>query len=183
MATIIILNGTSSSGKSSLAQALQQAAAKNLLHVQMDAFLSMQPSRLNNHPDAFVFLPVEGTDPPEIAIETGAFCQQLLDGMRRSVRALADAGLDLIVDDVWLQDNEQDAYEALLREHTVHFVGVYASLEACEARERVRGDRDLGQARWQHSRVHVNARYDLEVDTTEASPELTAEVIAKRFGL
>lgn len=183
MATVIILNGTSSAGKSSLAQALQQAAERNLLHVQMDAFLSMQPPRLNNHPDAFVFRPVEGADPPEIAIETGAFCQQLLDGMRRSVRALADAGLDLIVDDVWLQGNEQETYKALFREHTVYFVGVYASLEACEARERARGDRDLGQARWQHSRVHVNARYDLEIDTTETSPENAAKTIAERFAL
>lgn len=183
MSTVIVLNGTSSAGKSSLARALQQAAAGNFLHVQMDTFLSMQPPRLNNHPDAFVFRPVEGADPPEIAIETGPFCQQLLDGMRRSVKALADAGLDLVVDDVWLQGNEQYAYEMLLREHTVHFVGVHASLEACEAREQARGDRDLGQARWQHSRVHANARYDLEVDNTAASPEMTAEVIAKRFGL
>lgn len=183
MPAIVVLNGTSSAGKSSLARALQQAAARNLLHVQMDAFLGMQPPRLNNHQDAFVFRPVEGADPPEIAIETGAFCQQLLDGMRRSVKALADAGLDLVVDDVWLQGNEQQAYEALLREHTVHFVGVYASLEACEARERARGDRDLGQARWQHARVHVNARYDLEVDTIEATPEKAAEIIAKRFEL
>ncbi|MGE6699006.1 chloramphenicol phosphotransferase CPT family protein [Hyphomonas sp. NPDC076900] len=183
MPAIVVLNGTSSAGKSSLARALQQAAARNFLHVQMDAFLGMQPPRLNNHPDAFVFLPVEGADPPEIAIETGDFCQQLLDGMRRSVKALADAGLDLVVDDVWLQGNEQHAYEALLREHTVHFVGVYASLEACEVRERARGDRDLGQARWQHARVHVNARYDLEVDTTETTPEKAAEIIAKRFEL
>lgn len=182
MSMVIVLNGTSSAGKSSLARALQQAAEKNFLHVQMDTFLSMQPPRLNNHPDAFVFRPVEGADPPEIAIETGPFCQQLLDGMRRSVKALADAGLDLVVDDVWLQGNEQYAYEMLLREHTVHFVGVFANLEACEAREQARGDRDLGQARWQHSRVHANARYDLEVDNTAASSEMVAEVIAKRFG-
>lgn len=183
MATVILLNGTSSVGKSSLARALQQAAKKNFLHVQMDAFLDMQPARLNNHPDAFVFRAIEGAVPPEIAIETGPFCQQLLDGMRRSVRALADAGLDLIVDDVWLQNDEQHAYERHLGGHTVHFVGVHASLEVSEAREKARGDRDIGQARWQRSRVHVNARYDLEVDTSQTTPERAAEIIAARFAL
>ena len=183
MATIVILNGTSSAGKSTLARAIQEAAARPFLHVPMDTFLGMQPPRLNNHPDAFVFREVEGAVPREIAIETGPFCEQLLDGMRRSIKGLADAGLDLVVDDVWLGRNEQSAYQALLGGHTVHFVGVHASLEASEARERARGDRDIGQARWQRSRVHVNARYDLEIDTTEMSPEKAAAMLVGRFSL
>lgn len=183
MATVIVLNGTSSAGKTSLARAVQRLASAPILHVQMDAFLEMQPPRLNNHPDGFVFRPVEKADPPEVSIETGPYGNRLMDGMRRSVAALADAGLDLIVDDVWLGGGEQEAYEALKRAHKVWFVGVHTSLETCEAREKARGDRDIGQARWQFSRVHQNARYDLEVDATHSKPDDTAQIVVDRFSL
>ncbi|MBY9065400.1 AAA family ATPase [Hyphomonas sp. WL0036] len=183
MARVIILNGTSSAGKSSLARALQLVARRPLLHVQMDTFLGMQPPRMDNHPDAFVFRPVEGAEPPEIAIDCGPYGQRVLEGMRRSVAALAGAGLDLVVDDVWLGRNEQQAYTELLTGHDVAYVGVRASLAACEAREHARGDRDIGQTRWQHGRVHQGARYDLEVDTSDSPPETVARQIAEAFGL
>jgi len=37
-------------------------------------------------------------------------------------------------------------------------------------RERLRGDREPGLALAQHERVHAHGRYDLECDTTHASP-------------
>lgn len=183
MATIIVLNGTSSAGKTALARAVQALASRPFLHVQMDAFLDMQPSRLNNHPDGFVFRPVEGAALPEVSIETGPYGARLMDGLRRSVAALADAGLDVIVDDVWLGSGEQQAYAELLRSHDTRFVGVHASLEACEAREKLRGDRGVGQARWQFARVHQGARYDLEVDTSDSAPEDVAQIMIEAFGL
>lgn len=183
MATVIVLNGTSSAGKTSLARAIQDLSAHAFLHVQMDSFLSMQPARMDNHPDAFVFRPVAGAVPPEVAIETGPYGARLLDGMRRSIAALAGASLNVIVDDVWLGMDEQQAYESLLRGHDVNFVCVRASLEVCEAREKVRGDRDIGQVRWQFARVHQGARYDLEVDTTDSPPEQAARKIVDAFAL
>lgn len=136
MALVIVLNGTSSAGKSSLSRALQVLAKRPLMHVQMDTFLGMQPARMNNHPDGILFSPVDGAVLPEIAIETGAYGHRVLDGLRRSIAAMADAGLDLVVDDVWLGYGEQRAYADLLAAHEVRFVGIRASLEACEARER-----------------------------------------------
>lgn len=183
MARVIVLNGTSSAGKTSLARAVQKLASAPILHVQMDAFLEMQPPRLDNHKDGFVFRPVEQADPPEVSVETGPYGERPMDGMRRSVAALADAGLDIIVDDVWLGGGEQEAYEALLRAHKVWFVGLCTSLETCEAREKSRGDRDIGQARWQFSRVHQNTRYDLEVDATHSEPDDAAQIVVDRFGL
>lgn len=183
MATAIVLNGTSSAGKTSLARAVQKLASIPILHIQMDAFLDMQPPRLDNHPDGFVFRSVEHADPPEVSIETGPYGARLLDGMRRSVAALADAGLDVIVDDVWLGGGEREAYDALMPAHKVWFVGVYTSLEACEGREKSRGDRDIGLARWQFGRVHHNTRYDLEVDATHSAPVDIAQIVVDRFGL
>ena len=65
---------------------------------------------------------------------------RLLRGMRRCVAALAADGNDLIVDDVMLEDELAD-YRRLLGDLNFSVVGVYASLEDLEAREKARGDR------------------------------------------
>ena len=145
MALVIILNGTTSAGKTSLARAIQEAASRPFLHVQMDDFLNMQPGWLKDHADGFVFLPVEGVTPPEVSVETGPFGKRLMDGMRRSVAAMAEAGLDVIVDDVWMGEGEQQEYQRLLNNHKPVFVGVHAALEVAEAREVARGTGILGK--------------------------------------
>lgn len=183
MALVIVLNGTTSAGKTTLARALQDAASRPFLHVQMDAFLGMQPGWLKDHPEGFMFPPVEGAMPPEVSVEIGPFGARLMDGMRRSIASMADAGLDIIVDDVWLGQGEQQAYQRLLSEHRTVFVGLHAPLRIAEAREIARGDRDIGQARWQFPRVHAGAEYDLEVDTSQESPEVLARSLLERLGL
>jgi len=35
-----------------------------------------------------------------------------------------------------------------------------------ERRERVRWDRDIGQAKWQYERIHGHGLYDIEVSTS-----------------
>jgi chloramphenicol 3-O phosphotransferase len=52
----------------------------------------------------------------------------------------------------------------------VVFVGVRCAKEELERRTRLRGDRDLDAVLAQHERVHAHGRYDLECDTTHASP-------------
>jgi chloramphenicol 3-O phosphotransferase len=52
-----------------------------------------------------------------------------------------------------------------------------------EAREKARGDRDLGLARWQHARIRPGAGYDLEIDTSRLTPEAAAARIKATFGL
>ncbi|MFZ0017309.1 MAG: hypothetical protein WAL10_08230 [Acetobacteraceae bacterium] len=47
-------------------------------------------------------------------------------------------------------------------QHEVHFVGLFAPLDVLEARERQRGDRLIGLARWQYHRVHSGIAYDLD---------------------
>lgn len=159
-------------------------ASRPLLHVRMDDFLSMQPRRLNNHADGFVFARVEGAEPPETAITTGPYGARLMSGMRRSVAALAESGLDLIVDDVWLGEGaEQADYVTLLSKHQVFFVGVRAPLAILEQREIARGDRDIGQARWQQGRVHIGATYDLVIDTGALTPQQAARRILESFRL
>lgn len=179
---VIILNGTSSAGKTSLARALQGVTIEPFLHVKMDAFLEMMPPKYADHPDALTFLRVEGADPPEVEILTGPYAARVLRGMRSAIVALAKDGLNIIVDDVFLE-KEQAEYDRLLADYDVSFVRVDAALEVAEQREVARGDRDIGQARWQFSRVHQNVRYDFRVDTTDTAPDACARSIAAALNL
>jgi len=148
----------------------------------MDAFFAMLPASSIGDPDGIVFETLDDGGRPSVAILVGPVAERAFRGMRRAVAAMAAAGNNLIVDDVMLRA-EMTEYEALLAGFTVHRVGVFASLEVLEERERRRGDRLIGLARWQLDRVHKGAAYDLELDTTSTSPADCARRIKERFGL
>jgi chloramphenicol 3-O phosphotransferase len=179
---IVLLNGVGSAGKSSIAKALQTMTAEPFLHVRMDAFLDMLPEALQDHPDGFAYEAIVEDGKPLIAIHTGPAGEQLMRGMRHAVVAMAAEGNNLIVDDVML-DGTGAEYARLLSGFEVFRVGVFAPLDVLEARERERGDRLIGLARWQYVRVHAGMAYDLEIDTSRATPVECARLIKNRFGL
>jgi chloramphenicol 3-O phosphotransferase len=179
---VIVLNGVGSVGKSSTARALQAIAARPFLHVAMDAFIQMMPMKLVGHGDGLVFDKGEEEGFPSIEIRTGPVLERALVGMRHAVAALADQGNDLIVDEVMLGDEHRE-YRALLAQHDLRFVGLFATLEVLEERERRRGNRELGLSRWQYGRVHNGIDYDLTLDTAQTSPTENAAHICEAFGL
>ena len=182
LATIILLNGVGSVGKSSIAKALQTITAEPFLHVEMDAFLNMMPERFWDHPDGLTFETVQQDGKPAVVIKSGPVAERTFRGMRHAIAAMAGQGSNLIVDDVMLED-EMTEYAALLSDFALHVVGVFAPLEVLEARERQRSDRLIGLARWQYDRAHRGKRYDLKLDTSTATPMDCAELIKKEFGL
>jgi len=182
VARVIILNGVGSPGKGSIARALQSIASIPLLHVEMDAFLGMLPEAMIGHPDGIVFETTAQAGKPAVIIRTGPVAQRAFRGMRHAVAALAAQGNSLIVDEVMLGEQMAE-YAALLAGVDLRVVGVFAPLEVLEERERARGDRLPGLARWQFDRVHAGMRYDLEIDTSAASPLACAVKIKEAFAL
>lgn len=180
---VIILNGPGSVGKSTAAQALQAISAKPLLHVSMDAFLDMLPKAMLGHPDGLVFDPTEEEGMPSIAIRTGPVLDRAMRGMRHAVAAMAAQGNSLVVDEVMTGDGQDREYRALLSAFDTRVVGLFAPLDVLEARERQRGDREIGLARWQYGRVHRGVAYDLTIDAAAASPLEIARLIRDAFGL
>lgn len=181
-ARIVLLNGVGSAGKTCIAKALQTITAEPFLHVQMDAFMEMLPEVLQEHPDGFTYETVHEDGNALVVIRTGPVGERTLRGMRHAIAAMAGQGNNLIVDDVML-GGEGAEYAALLSAFAVFTVGVFAPLDVLEARERQRGDRLIGLARWQYNRVHKHMTYDLEVDTSCATPMECAELIRRRFRL
>lgn len=181
-ARIVLLNGVGSVGKSSIAKALQTITSEWFLHVEMDAFLAMLPEANFGHPDGLTFETVQDDGKPSVVIRTGPVAERVFRGMRHAIAAMAAQGNDIIVDDVLL-GSEKAEYMKLLSPFELFLVGVFAPLDVLEARERERGDRLIGLARWQYDRVHKDMKYDLEVDTGSATPMECAELIRRRFRL
>ncbi len=187
---ILFLNGTSSSGTTSLARAVQDAMATPYLHTGIDHFLKGLPPRLlvSFDPTADQApLAAEGWLLPfhdgELvgAPQIGPPGLRILTGMYLAIAALAGAGVDVVVDDVIYDVRVLRAAVHALADLPVLFVAVRCPVEVAAQRERDRGDRALGGARVFHPLVHAlvaaHGRYDLEIDTVAHSPQAGARRI------
>ncbi len=180
---IIILNGIGSVGKSSTAKALQAITSKPFLHVAMDAFLDMLPEKMLAHPDGLLLEAMQDDGKPMVAVRTGPVLERAMRGMRHAIAAMAEQGNNLIVDEVMIEARNAQEYRNLLRFSDLYLVGLVAPLDVLEARERARGDREIGLARGQYGLVHRDIAYDLEVNTAAAEPAECARMICDAFGL
>ncbi len=180
---IVILNGIGSVGKSSTAKALQAITSEPFLHVALDSFLDMLPERMLAHPNGLLFEATEDDGKPVMGIRSGPVLERAMRGMRHSIAAMAAQGNNLIVDEVIIQAETLQEYRHLLQPFNLRLVGLFAPLDVLEARERARGDREVGLARWQYGRVHQGISYDLELDTVGATPEKCARLIRETFRL
>jgi chloramphenicol 3-O phosphotransferase len=178
---IIFLNGTSSSGKSTLARALQKQLDGPYLHAGIDQFIFMLPGAYLNPPLWREVYAYHYRDDGSFTIQTGPLGHLLMTGMHRSAAALAESGFDVILDHVLLDARWLDECVRLFAPFEVWFVGVRCPLDVLEQRERDRKDRTLGQARAQFDVVHAGKSYDVEVDTSQADATACAAQIIGHF--
>jgi chloramphenicol 3-O phosphotransferase len=161
---IILLNGASSSGKSTLARALQARLDAPFWHISIDHF------------NAAGVL-------PESRIESGEFPWHTLrplffDGFHRCVPAIADAGNNLIVEHIVETADWMRRLLRLLGHLDVFFVGVHCPLPELERRERDRGDRRIGEARADYETTHAFGTYDFVVDSTSPADRNVEAIVA-----
>ena len=170
-AQIIYLNGPSSSGKTTLAKALQQAFTEPFLLVGIDKIIGWMPEKINDWtggeaPLGFSWeASADTTGHPIQELKVGPFAQKMDQTYREVVLTLAKMGHHLIIDDVSCGKKQVDSWKEMLRAFHVVWVGVHAPLSILEQREKERGNRRVGSARGQYHKVHVDTTYDLEVDT------------------
>ena len=167
--TIIILNGTTSAGKTSVLRILQEIMAEPYLDAGIDKFIFMLPGRYLNFP---LWNDVLGH-----ASHAGAMGHRLFSGMHHSIAALARAGNNVVADHVLVEPGWVDECAQLLADLPAYLIGLRCPLDVVEAREKQRGDRTLGQARKQFPLVHQHGVYDFEVDTSIYSSEQCAQQI------
>ena len=147
---IIFLNGVSSSGKSTLAAKLQKSLPEAYFVFCADLFMEM-------------ISPAKG-----LGDYDGEAKVQFISAMYHAIRALSDAGFNMIVDDLFLKDNFSGFEQCveLLRDCPVLFVRVTCPLDELRRREKARGDREIGQGEGQLALLNPQDTYDITVDTS-----------------
>ncbi|MDD1783604.1 chloramphenicol phosphotransferase CPT family protein [Enterovibrio sp. ZSDZ35] len=167
---VILLNGTGSSGKTSLAKELQELLPTQYLNFSIDSVLyALPPSDLQHM--------MKG----EPITRDGYDYGQLTEGYHQSVKALLTSGCRVIIDNAWINEDEINALENVLTGFHVVRVKVECRLEVCVARELARGDRAIGLAEWEFPQVHKYMKYDLEVDTSDIHPKEAAAQLLKKL--
>lgn len=151
-ARIIFLHGASSSGKSTLARALQARIELPFWTISIDHLR-----------DAGVL--------PSARIASGEFRWRemrpaFFSGFHRSLAAYAETGNNLIVEHIIDTPGWHQELATLLAPFDVFFVGVHAALADLVRREAARGDRQVGSAEHDFNTLHRDFRYDCEVSST-----------------
>ncbi|MEJ0064390.1 MAG: AAA family ATPase [Caulobacteraceae bacterium] len=171
---VILLNGTSSAGKSSLTLALQ--ARLPFVRMGIDDFIyERAPVGWFGATEGFQRVPRDGG----MIMEYGPEALKLWRAYHRSVRVCVAEGLKVVVDDAIITRELLDDWLTALADVEVFFVGVHCTPEELTLREIARRDRGTGVALASIKRVHAHALYDLEIDSTSTpSSALAAEIIA-----
>jgi len=170
---VIVINGGSSSGKSTIARALQDCLAEPWLTFSVDDFVAALPRRLTEGGGG-IDIQADGT------VGVGAVFMEQENLWMLGIGAMVRAGAKIIIDDVFLGGpGSQGRWRAVLTDVDVRWVGVRCDPDVAEARERSRGDRVVGMARQQALLVHDGVEYDLEVDSSEITPAAAAEAISR----
>ncbi|MEV6209445.1 chloramphenicol phosphotransferase CPT [Kitasatospora sp. NPDC051914] len=173
---VIVLNGGSSSGKSSLARSLQETLPEPWLTFGVDTLIDAMPPALVDGPGSGIDVADDGS------IAVGDTFRQLDTAWSLGIAAMARAGTRIVVDDVFLGGPaSQERWRTALAGLDVLWVGVHCAPEVAAAREAVRGDRTPGMAAIQALAVHHGITYDLEIDTATTDPTACARLIADRL--
>ncbi|MCL1858335.1 MAG: chloramphenicol phosphotransferase CPT family protein [Oscillospiraceae bacterium] len=164
---IIILNGTSSAGKSTLARVLQDRVSEAFFVISGDDYMQMLGRS------------------KYVDISNESYIQyNLVEAY--TAKALSDRGMNLIMDTVHFTDTEEEVglkeWVELLRDNPVLFVMVTCPLEELRRREKERSDRDMrydwdGKAESQIATLYPQDIYDITIDNHKNTNEECADKI------
>jgi chloramphenicol 3-O phosphotransferase len=157
---IILINGVSSSGKSTVAKELLKKL-ENYFHFSIDEFDHIINVMEERDKEGGRLIPVA----------TELFFHD-------NIKMFSDYGINLIVDQILHNQETTEDLLTKLHDYPVLFVGVHCSEAELERRELQRGDRPVGQGKSQLQYVHQqNEVYDVEVNTETQSMLECVEII------
>lgn len=161
---IIFLNGVTSSGKTSIVEALQNREDVLFYAVSNDLFQAMVGKRY-------------------LRADYWKYLGQVIILMYHTAKLFSDMGNNVLTDGILVeQEGIAPHYQRMmdiLHDNPLDIVEVYCPLEICRQRNMARGDRYASQSEEQHEQMARNIEYSLHVDTSKHSSEECAEIIAK----
>jgi chloramphenicol 3-O phosphotransferase len=166
---IVVVNGGSSSGKTSVARCLQELLPEVWLRFSIDDLVAALPAT-GRH--ATISFAADG------GVVLGPAFRRAETAWVAGIAAIARAGAGVILDDVFLSGSaSQELLRAGLRGLQVLWVGLRCDPDVAAAREARRPDRPAGMAASQAHVVHEGVGYDVEIDTTGTAPTQAARMI------
>lgn len=163
---IIFLNGVTSSGKTSIVDALQKKGDVFFYVVANDLFQ-------------------ETVGEEYLEEDYWKYLSEVIIMMYHTAKLFSDMGKNVLIDGILVERNEiKPHYEQLLtilKDNPLDIVEVYCPLEICRERNIQRGDRYAEQSEEQYALMAKNISYSMRVDTSVQTPEECAQSILKRL--
>jgi len=180
---LIILNGPSSAGKSSLVKEMQRLWPRPLYTAGVDTIISGWPGVFYlDHDESDPMRDSEslrvvaglGPAPSWVPKLSGTFLAISRHALK-SWANMSQDGIDVVIDHCIIDPTEREQAQSLLV--GAFWVGVTCDFEELIHRETVRGDRYVGFASGTSAVVHQGMNYDMVIDTTSTPPEELAHKI------
>lgn len=156
---LILLNGPSSSGKSTLAKALRELISDegrgSYEVISIDDFMKMSPTEKIYEEDVF----------------------EISNDMCKGALELLAAGSGVILDHVITSKRIFDQLAEKLASYPIRSVQITCPPDILQRRELARGDRCIGSAEASAEYLFPKEGYDLVVDTGTRSPAENARLI------
>lgn len=169
MATVVVLNGVSSSGKTTIARAFQEAATRLFLNFSIDSILYALPQSAIERIQ-------RGDDIADIHLP------ELVRAFYGCVKQLLALGHDLVIDHAVTARYHAELLLEAIEGHDALLVGIDCPPRVLRQREHERGDRRAGMAEQQQARIHAWLEYDLVIDSSAISPAEAASRIVTVLG-
>ena len=165
---IIFLNGVTSSGKTSIVEALQEREDIFFYVVANDLFQEMVGEKF-------------------LRENYWKYLSEVIIMMYHTAKLYSDMGKNVLIDGILVEREEiKPHYQQLveiLKDNPLDVVEVYCPLDICRQRNIIRGDRYETQSDEQHELMADNIKYSLKVDTSVHSAPKCAEMIVKELFL
>lgn len=190
---IIVINGTSSTGKTTTARTLQKIFPKPLFYLGLDLWISEtlcerfwepavriedikhnQENQLGTH---FLLPHTEHNPTPWPMVGSGPASDAAIYVMHQTAVDFYQRGYWVIIDHVFLASRWYQNFMETTKD-CQRFLIKFTSEEAIlEQREKARGNRMPNVFRALNECIHQNVAYDLLIDTSHTTPLSTAESI------
>lgn len=185
--TVIILNGPSVAGKSSIQKSFQSLMMPHLwIKVGIDSLFDapmpdITPENMDfwqkPNPIRWVETTQDAQGNSVITLYTGQQGEKVAYGMNSAIADYAKAGCNVIVDYIAYKKEWLDDLRNKLKDVHVCWVKVNIPLSILEEREAARGTSPKGHARSHYDFVYWDIPYDLEVNSSTESADQIAQKI------
>jgi chloramphenicol 3-O phosphotransferase len=172
--TLIVLNGGSSAGKTSTAEALQDVLDEPYLLMGIDIlYRSLSPTQKDHDrvdPDCYSVETTIENGKEYFRLIPGPVLNAFVSAHYSSIARMLESGVNIISDQVFWSSSWVLEAVQVFQPFRAFMIGVFVSDEEAERRHHARGRSGAGWYRGSARLTHSGVVYDLKIDTTNQSP-------------